>query len=92
MAFLVQYIIGLVAFFKVIMKYKFFTNKECEYYPCHKFKHINCLFCFCPLYQYNNCGGNYIILDNGIKDCSNCEIPHLEDGYDYIVNFLKGND
>lgn len=69
--------------------YKFFTNKKCEYYPCHKFRKINCLFCFCPIYLYNDCGGNYKILDNGLKDCSECELPHSYDGYDYIVEFLK---
>lgn len=32
--------------------YKFFENKECEYYPCHKdMESINCLFCYCPLYH-----------------------------------------
>jgi len=72
------------------MSYKFFQNKECEYFPCHK-NMTNCLFCYCPLYSYDNCGGEYKILDNGIKDCSNCEIPHSENGYDVIVGFLKKN-
>lgn len=73
------------------MSYKFFTNKECEFYPCHNTDRINCLFCFCPLYKYKDCGGNFVILDNGIKDCSNCNLPHSEKGYDYIIQkLIKG--
>lgn len=66
--------------------YQFFENKQCEYYPCHKFQPINCLFCYCPLYYLKDCGGNYQTLKSGIKDCSNCQLPHTEKGYDYIVN------
>ncbi len=62
------------------MSYKFFTNKDCEYFPCHKTDNpndFNCLFCFCPLYALGkNCGGNFSILENGIKDCSKCMLPH----------------
>ena len=73
------------------MSYKFFTNKECEFYPCHNTDRINCLFCFCHLYKYKDCGGNFVILDNGIKDCSNCNLPHSEKGYDYIIQkLIKG--
>ncbi|SHI70411.1 cysteine-rich small domain-containing protein [Lutispora thermophila] len=70
-------------------QYKFFTHKECEFYPCHKSgdnKKFNCLFCYCPLYALKeNCGGNYQYVEGGIKDCSNCLIPHSEKGYDYIM-------
>ena len=69
-------------------KYKYFQHKECEYFPCHDFKELNCLFCFCALY-FLDCGGDFITLDNGIKDCSNCKIPHSKNGYDYIVKKLK---
>ena len=71
------------------MSHKFFANYDCEYYPCHKFERINCLFCFCPIYVYNDCGGDFVILDNGRKDCSGCELPHSEERYDKIVKFLK---
>ena len=33
--------------------YSFFSNRECEYFPCHKGadpENFNCLFCYCPLY------------------------------------------
>lgn len=69
--------------------FKGFENKDCEYYPCHNFEKINCIFCFCPLYSLNDCGGSYTVLKNGNKDCSNCELPHKDGGYDYVVEFLK---
>ena len=72
--------------------YKFFSNKECKYYPCHKSDDdINCLFCFCPLYSMGDkCGGDFKILPNGIKDCSECTKTHKKDGYDYVMKKLKG--
>lgn len=75
-----------------IMKnsFRFFNNSECEWFPCHQtcnYSDFNCLFCFCPLYCYDNCGGNYIILPNGCKDCSNCLMPHQN--YNYIIEKLK---
>lgn len=72
------------------MSYKFFQNKECEYFPCHKgaqAEGFNCLFCFCPLYALGeNCGGNFAYLESGIKDCSNCLVPHKAQNYDYICS------
>ena len=39
--------------------YKYFENKECKYYPCHKGKqNINCMFCYCPFYEHEKCPGN----------------------------------
>ena len=77
------------------MNYKFFQNKECEWFPCHSTQNkdkFNCMFCFCPLYC-TNCDGNYKILDNGIKDCTSCTLPHFN--YDYVIDKLiqqnKGN-
>ena len=68
--------------------YRFFQNKSCEYFPCHKVKdssEFNCLFCYCPLYALgDNCGGNCTYIKEGIKDCSNCLVPHNPKGYDYI--------
>ena len=73
----------------VVNNYKRFVHKECEYYPCHNSQNLNCLFCFCPLYSLSDCGGKYIILDNELKDCSLCDIPHCDIGYDYIIGRLK---
>ena len=68
--------------------YKFFQNKACEYFPCHKGadgESFNCLFCFCPLYALGDkCGGNFTYTDNGIKDCSSCLRPHRKENYDAI--------
>jgi Zn-finger protein len=71
--------------------YKKFTHEACEYYPCHDFNDINCLFCFCPLYTFQDCGGTFTVLENGIKDCSNCQLPHTNTGYEYVVEFLRNN-
>ena len=68
----------------------FFEHKDCDHYPCHMdLKRINCLFCYCPLYQYEDCGGDYGFTDKGIKDCSDCKLPHTKKGYVDIVNFIK---
>lgn len=73
--------------------YHFFTNKDCKYYPCHnicmKTGNINCLFCFCPLYHDDNCGGNYTYTNKNIKDCSSCTLPHTENAYSYIINKIR---
>lgn len=69
--------------------YAYFCNKECEYFPCHKMPRpdfFNCLFCYCPLYALGDkCGGGFKYIEGGIKDCSNCTIPHSEIGYAYIM-------
>ncbi|MCR5195884.1 MAG: cysteine-rich small domain-containing protein [Pseudobutyrivibrio sp.] len=68
--------------------YKFFQNRECEYFPCHKTDHpedFNCLFCYCPLYCLGDkCGGNFTYTESGIKSCVNCLRPHVRDNYDDI--------
>ncbi len=69
--------------------YKFFCNRECEYFPCHKNadpERFNCLFCYCPLYALGeNCGGNFRWTKTGIKDCTECTVPHDPDNYGYIT-------
>ena len=69
--------------------YKFCQNRQCEYFPCHKGiadADFNCLFCYCPLYALGDkCGGNFRYLENGIKDCTNCSIPHRRENYDKIM-------
>lgn len=72
--------------------HRFFCNRECAYFPCHtteKTDEFNCLFCFCPLYFFEECGGRFRILDSGVKDCTNCLIPHVPKGYDHVVGKLK---
>lgn len=72
--------------------YRFFNNRECQYFPCHKTDRpdeFNCLFCFCPLYFFEECGGKYRTTDQGIKDCTPCLIPHAPKGYDHIVKKIR---
>ena len=70
--------------------YSFYNHKECEFFPCHKTDHpdeFNCLFCYCPLYALKDkCGGNFKYTEKGIKDCSNCMVPHKKDNYGYIMS------
>ncbi len=72
--------------------YKKFQNKACEYFPCHKNiseEDFNCLFCYCPLYALKDrCGGNFKIT-HGIKDCSDCTIPHGKNSYEYIMSKMN---
>ena len=69
--------------------FAFFTNKECEYYPCHPVKEgeeFNCLFCYCPLFALGEeCGGNFRYTKNGDKDCSGCIIPHMRENFGRII-------
>ena len=69
--------------------YKFNQNRKCEFFPCHKGMKeddFSCLFCYCPLYALGDkCGGNFTYLENGIKDCSNCLVPHRKENYDRIM-------
>ena len=63
--------------------YKFFQNKECEYFPCHKTEKtedFNCLFCFC--------GGNFTYTEKGIKNCTNCMFPHKRENYEKVIQKL----
>lgn len=68
--------------------YKFFENRQCEYYPCHpNMKEINCLFCYCPLY------GRKLCIHKKYKDyqnCKNCTFPHERSNYYQIISILKG--
>ena len=70
--------------------YRFFQNCECEYFPCHKTddpENFNCLFCYCPLYALGKgCGGNFRYVEGGVKDCTNCRIPHERENYRRIIS------
>ena len=67
----------------------FMQNTHCEYFPCHAGvpkEDFNCLFCFCPLYALGeDCGGNFRYMADGVKDCSDCTIPHTPGGYEHIL-------
>lgn len=67
----------------------FFQNRGCEYFPCHRDvpeEEFNCLFCYCPLYLLGaDCGGDFVWLPDGIKDCSGCTRPHREGGHEAVT-------
>lgn len=69
--------------------YDFFQNRECEFFPCHEGadpERFSCLFCYCPLYALGDrCGGSFTYLENGVKDCSRCQRPHLRENYGKIM-------
>ena len=71
------------------MNSKFFQNKACEFFPCHKTddcENFNCMFCYCPLYALgSNCGGKFRYLENGVKDCSACLLPHRRESSEMIA-------
>ena len=74
------------------MSYKFFENRECEFFPCHRLENgeeFNCLFCYCPLYALGKeCGGNPVFLENGVKDCTLCTFPHKKQNYEKVIELL----
>lgn len=62
---------------------RYFTNKDCEFYPCHKdIKDQNCLFCYCPWFW--DCGSRIAGLD-----CKDCTFPHDERNYDLMIEGLR---
>jgi len=70
---------------------RFFANRACAYFPCHQgadAADFNCLFCYCPLYFLEDCGGDFR-LSRGIKDCTACLRPHRSGGYDEILTRLR---
>ncbi len=73
--------------------YKFFENRDCEYFPCHKgLKDFNCMFCYCPMYREEHCPGNPTYIECGdqkVKDCSQCSFPHVPETYDRVIALLK---
>lgn len=73
--------------------YRFFENRDCKYFPCHKgLENFNCLFCYCPMYSKKNCPGKPVFKEKDgvvIKMCTDCTFPHKPENYDVIMNILK---
>ena len=73
---------------------RFFANRECEYYPCHKgIDDLNCMFCYCPFYLEEKCPGHPEWVQSKrdgkrIKDCTNCIFPHKPENYDVIIRWI----
>lgn len=72
---------------------RYFRNTACEYFPCHETddtENFNCLFCFCPLYCMGaECGGDFRLTPDGVKDCTPCLVPHKAGNYQRIMDRLK---
>ena len=67
--------------------YTWFQNRACEYFPCHDDvaeEEFNCLFCYCPLYRAENCGGAFVV-----KNGSYCLLPHNSESFAYIAAKLR---
>ena len=76
--------------------HKHFTNSECKYFPCHTLPDegeggFNCLFCYCPLYSMgDSCGGDFKFSgERKVKDCENCNLPHMPQYHATIMRKLK---
>lgn len=73
--------------------YRFFENKDCKFYPCHRgLDCLNCLFCYCPLYHMEPCPGKNEYKDihgKRVKVCTDCTFPHEPGNYDKIMECLK---
>lgn len=71
----------------------FFENRACDYFPCHQgIEHINCMFCYCPMYRFEDCLGHPAykeVKGKNIKVCTGCTYPHVKEHYENIMNFLK---
>ncbi|MCL2576270.1 MAG: cysteine-rich small domain-containing protein [Defluviitaleaceae bacterium] len=72
--------------------YRFYRNTACRYFPCHEKPsedEFNCMFCYCPLFLLGDKCGGLFEMNYGIKDCSNCHLPHTAPFYDVVVKKLS---
>ena len=69
----------------------YFLNKQCEYYPCHNLdeESFSCMFCYCPLYDMEDCGGDFTYTEKGAKNCKECTFPHKRENYGAVIKKLK---
>ena len=71
--------------------YKFFQNRDCQFFPCHDNiaeEEFNCLFCYCPVY-FVKCPGDYKRLDDGRKDCMGCTLNHEPRFWEMVQSMMK---
>ena len=50
----------------------FINNTDCKYFPCHKT-------------LGDACGGNFTYMENGVKNCTDCMVPHTRNAVQYIL-------
>jgi len=63
--------------------WKFFANRDCEFYPCHKgIEELNCLQCYCPIFWF--CGTRA-----GGGKCEECLFPHDPKMHDAMQLCIK---
>ena len=71
-------------------RYSFTQNRQCEMFPCHTgidAADFNCLFCYCPLYTLGTrCGGNFSYTETGVKNCKDCNFPHVREHYKAVID------
>jgi iron complex transport system ATP-binding protein len=69
----------------------YFVNTACEYFPCHDVPkdEFNCMFCYCPLYDVPDCGGEYFYTGKGVKNCKDCGFVHYRSNYARVIKKLK---
>ena len=72
--------------------FKYFKNEDCPFFPCHSVSgDFNCLFCYCPLFHLEDCGGvyEYVGANSNVKSCAKCNLPHEPWFYDYIIKRIQ---
>lgn len=76
--------------------YRYFENKACKYYPCHKgLTNLNCMFCYCPFYTRAHCPGSPVYKEKDgrtVKVCTDCTFPHAPENYDRMMQLLREAD
>lgn len=87
---------SLLEYLEMEHSYRFFENRDCKYFPCHKgLTDFNCLFCYCPLYAKERCPGapeRVRVGEKWVKDCTNCTFPHEPKNYDAIIKCLSDEE
>ena len=71
--------------------YKFYQNRDCQFFPCHTDideDSFNCLFCYCPVY-FVQCPGDFRRLEDGRKDCMGCTLNHEPRFWDMVQSMMK---
>lgn len=68
-----------------------YANRDCKYFPCHNVpeEDFSCLFCYCPLYPFEDCMGDHTYSEKGVKNCKNCGFVHDRNNYVKVIKSLK---
>ena len=68
-----------------------YANRACRFFPCHTMdpECFSCLFCYCPLYGLEDCGGEFTRNADGIKNCTECTYVHDRRNYGEIIRKIR---